>query len=269
MERLRAANDYFQLTLALIENRRQRQRQKRFIVHGVKAVDEAIGNGWSFESVWVPEGRTLSSWAHEVLDRAAPRRTLATRPELFAALADKDEPGELIAVVDLPRSRLDQARVVATGLTVICDRPTSPGNLGSIIRSADAFGAGAVIVTGHAADIYDPRTVRASVGTLFAIPVEHIASPEDAVRWLRATDPRIRLAGTSARAELVVEDYDLRPPVALVFGGETKGLSRWWIEAADALLTIPIAGAASSLNLAAAATAFLNEARRQRRAPPA
>jgi TrmH family RNA methyltransferase len=268
LERLTAANDYYQLTLALVDNRKQRQRQKRFVVQSVKAIGDALERGWSFESLWIREGARLSSWAQDVIDRAGARRTISARVELFAALHGKEDPGELVAVLDLPADRLADATLRDPALVVVCDRPSSPGNLGSIVRSADAFGASALIVTGHAADIYDPQTVRASLGALFALPVAHVQSPSTAVEWLRERCPPIRLVGTSAHAVTPLEDYDFRAPVALLLGSEATGLSRWWTEAADGMVTIPTAGVATSLNVAAAATAVLNEVRRQRASSP-
>jgi len=264
VERLTTANDYYQLTLSLVENRKQRQRQKRFIVQGVKAITAALAHEWTFESLWVREKARLSPWALDVMRRARPRRAIQTSEDLFGALSGKSEPGELVAVLELPANRLEQITIGRSGLVVVCDRPGSPGNLGSIVRSAEAFGASGVIVTGHAADIYDPQTIRGSVGTLLSLPVTHVSAPRAAVDWMRSRCPSIQLVGTSARAETLLEDSDFRPPVAIVLGSENDGLSRWWTEACDETVRIPLSGAASSLNVAAAATVFLNEIRRQR-----
>jgi len=184
---------------------------------------------------------------------------------MFAALHGKETPGELVAVLDIPDDRLRDVHLSDPALAVICDRASSPGNLGSIIRSADAMGADVLVITGHAADIYDPQTVRASLGAIFALPVAHMQSPAEAVAWLRGQKPDIRLIGTTAKAETPLEDCDLRASLALLVGNEASGLSRWWLEAADELVTIPISGTASSLNVAAATAVFLNEIRRQRR----
>jgi 23S rRNA (uridine2479-2'-O)-methyltransferase len=266
VERLTRANAYVQLTSALVDNRRQRQRQKRFVVQSVNAINAALDNGWRFESLWVAERERLSSWAQDVIERAAAQRTIETSAELFAALHGKEAPGELVAVVEMPADSLERASLPDPTLVVVCDRPSTPGNLGSIVRSADAFSAGAVIVTGHAADIYDPQTVRASLGALFSLPVAHMQSPAHAVAWIREHAPAARLVATSAKAQTPLEDYDFSAPVALLVGNEAAGLSRWWLEAADEHVTIPISGTASSLNVASATTVFLNEIRRQRRA---
>jgi tRNA G18 (ribose-2'-O)-methylase SpoU len=150
---------------------------------------------------------------------------------------------------------------------VVFDRPASPGNIGSIIRSADAFGADGVIVTGHAADVYDPRSVRASTGSLFGVPAVRVPSHREVMAWAaerRARGCPLRIVGTDEHGEADLFDFDLAGPTLLLIGNETKGLSTAWREACDHMVRIPMTGTASSLNAANAATAVLYEAARQR-----
>jgi 23S rRNA (uridine2479-2'-O)-methyltransferase len=169
--------------------------------------------------------------------------------------------------VALPPDRLDRVPAGPDLLVVVFDRPATPGNIGTLIRSADAFGASAVVVTGHAADPYDPRAVRASTGSLFALPVVRADGHRPVLDWadaLRAGGLPVRVVGTDERADTDVADADLTGPRLLLVGNETTGLSAGWRDAADAMVRIPITGAASSLNAAAAATVVLYEAARQR-----
>ena len=150
---------------------------------------------------------------------------------------------------------------------MVADRPASPGNLGTLIRAADAFGASGVIVTGHAADVYDPRSVRASTGSLFSLPVIRVASHRPVLDWagtLRAGGVGVRLVGTDERGDADVADVDFTPPTLLLVGNETAGLSVAWRDACDHLARIPMLGTASSLNAAMAATIALYESARQR-----
>jgi TrmH family RNA methyltransferase len=260
-----SANAEFQLALALLDNRKQRRRQRRFAVQSVAAIDQARAAGWRFDSLWTPAGKRLSSWAQELLAEAGADTHVELAPDLFAQLSGKSTPGELIALLELPSDELERLPAAAAPLLVVCDRPASPGNLGSIVRSAEAFGADAVLVTGHAADPYDPQAVRASLGALFTVPVLSHGSPRGLAEELRARWPALRLVGTSARGDLLLGDADLRGAAALVFGNEATGLSDAWKELCDALVAIPIHGAVGSLNLAAAAAIVLAEADRQRR----
>ena len=151
--------------------------------------------------------------------------------------------------------------------TVVFDRPTSPGNIGTLIRSADAFGAGGVIVAGHAADVYDPRSVRASTGSLFCLPVVRVASHRPVLDWiegLRGQGLDVALVGTDEDADLDLADTDLTQPTVVLVGNETTGVSAAWRDACHRLVRIPMVGAASSLNAATAASVVLYESMRHR-----
>ena len=259
-------NARFQQWEALLGNRTKRQRIGEFLVHGVRPITLAVEHGWRLSALLYPAGRRLSRWATDLLDTVeATRAELA--PELLAELSDKsdDQGPELIAVATLPSDDLDRIPVPADFLGVVFDRPTSPGNVGTLIRSADAFGAHGVIVAGHAADVYDPKTVRASTGSLFALPVVRADSAATVVDWVRAHDTPIRIVGTDETGTAVVDRHDLTGPTLLVVGNETAGMSNAWRQACDDVVSIPIGGAASSLNAASAGAIVLYEVARQRR----
>ncbi|HEX6701439.1 MAG TPA: TrmH family RNA methyltransferase [Gaiellaceae bacterium] len=257
---IRSANADFQLALALRDNRRQRARQGRFLVEGVRSIDRAIENGWTIDSFWCAGERPLSRWATGLLEAGLARTHVELEPGLMSELSAKDETSELVALVDIPPDGLERIPRRDDQLLVVLDRPASPGNIGSVIRSADALGARGVVVAGHAADVYDPHTVRASQGSLFAVPVVRVASAEE-------LEPRLeglQVVGTTAHGDVELADVDLRRPTALVLGNETKGLSWGWRERSEVLVRIPQRGSASSLNLAAAGAILLYEAERQR-----
>jgi TrmH family RNA methyltransferase len=124
-----------------------------------------------------------------------------------------------------------------------------------------------VIVAGHAADPYDPKAVRASTGSLFALPVVRVPAPSMVIDWLadvRAAGVPVRVVGTDETGRYDVADHDLTGPTLLVVGNETNGMSAAWREACDVVVRIPIGGAASSLNAASAASIVLYEVARQR-----
>jgi 23S rRNA (uridine2479-2'-O)-methyltransferase len=255
--RIRSANADFQLLLALRDNRRQRARQRRFLVEGVRPIDQALAHGWTVDAFVHAVDRTLSRWARDLLASGRARSHVELAAPLLAELSEKEDPSELLAVLELPPDDLERIPEDA-GLVVVLDRPTSPGNLGSIVRTADAFGADSVVVTGHAADPYDPQAIRASTGSVFALPVVRAGGPED----LDARLPGIRVVGSSAAGETPVADADLSRPLVLALGNETRGLSRAWRERCDQLVRIPTGGSADSLNVAAAAAILLYEAAR-------
>jgi 23S rRNA (uridine2479-2'-O)-methyltransferase len=197
----------------------------------------------------------------------------ARAPDLLAELSEKSDGAvEVLAVVAMRPDELDRIPVGHDFLGVAFDRPTQPGNIGSIIRSADAFGAHGVITTGHAADAYDPKSVRASTGSFFATPVVRAASPRDVAAWVdarRADGVPVVVVAPDEHGAAAVSEFDLTQPVLLLIGNETAGLSSTWRELADVTVSIPMAGSASSLNAANAASVVLYEAHRQRSRPRA
>jgi tRNA G18 (ribose-2'-O)-methylase SpoU len=274
---------------ALLTNRTKRQRAGEFLVQGVRPISLAAEHGWVIRALIHDADRPLSRWAQDMLQTHPTAERVSMAPELLADLSEKDE-AEVVAVVELPPDNFNRIKVRPTTpassgepgpgqvgaeqggggtafLGVVFDRPTSPGNIGSIIRSADAFGADGVIVTGHAADAYDPKAVRASTGSIFAVPAIRVPSQREVMEWVeeqRAGGVPIVVVGTDEHGTVDVFDFDLTQPTLLLIGNETTGLSAGWKELADHLVRIPMAGAASSLNAANAATAVLYEAARQR-----
>ena len=258
-------NARFQQWAALLANRSKRARSGTFLIHGVRPITLAVDRGWPIESMLRASTRRRSSWATNALAAVeAPHYALAD--ELLRELGGKDdETPELVAVGRVLPD--DLGRIDLGGdapLLVVFDRPTSPGNLGTLVRSADAFGARGVVVTGHAADIYDPRTVRATTGSLFTLPVVHVGSARDVLTWLDEERAEMRIVGTDESGTTTVDRQDLRGPVVVVVGNEITGMSAAWRAACSDVVSIPIGGGASSLNAASAATVVLYEAARQR-----
>ncbi len=263
---IRSRNDVFQLYETLRRNREKRTHTKLFFLEGVHPVEQAIAAGEKFASIAYAEDKRLSGWAEDMLRRANPETLHPMPAALLAELSDRENPCELVCILH-QRSDADERirRAVQNGgkTLVLCDRPTSPGNLGTIIRSADAFGACAVLMTGHAADPYDTQCIRASIGTVFHLPVLALDGCAAAVDFIRSLGD-FQIAGTSAKGTLCFHEADFTRPTVLVVGNETFGMSKAWKESCDLLLRIPIYGAASSLNVGCAASICLYEIARQR-----
>jgi TrmH family RNA methyltransferase len=255
-------NARFQQWQALLTNRTKRQRSGEFVVQGVRPISLAVEHGWKIRALLYDAEADLSRWAVRLLNEV-PAPAVAMAPQLMAELGEKDtDAPELLAVVALAADNLKRIRFTHRNVAVVFDRPTSPGNIGTLIRSADAFGAAGVIITGHAADPYDPRAVRASTGSLFAVNVVRAPSHVEVLDW--AADQRLQVAGTDEHGDVDVADFDFTRPTLLVVGNETAGMSAAWRQSCDILLRIPMAGSASSLNAATAGSIVLYEAARRR-----
>jgi 23S rRNA (uridine2479-2'-O)-methyltransferase len=270
VQRITIRNARFQQYQALLGNRTKRQRSGEFLVQGVRPITLAADLGWPVHALLHDDSRRLSGWANDLLG-SAPGETerIAMAPDLLAELGEKEETApELVAVVGMPPDDLDRIGVPADFLGVVFDRPANPGNIGTLLRSADAFGAHGLIVTGHAADVYDPRAVRASTGSLFALPAVRTPSHREVAEWLaghRAAGRPVTVVGTDEHGDADVSEFDLTGRVLLVIGNETAGMSTAWRDQCDELVRIPMVGTASSLNAANAGAVVLYEAARQRR----
>ena len=267
-DRVTSRNATFQLWQVLLTNRAKRTRAGELLVQGVRPITVAVDQGWTVRAL-LHDGRARrSAWATELMARVdAPQVQLA--PDLMTELGEKDGADgtpELLAVVAQPPDDLDRLDLGPRSLTVVLDRLSSPGNLGTLLRSADAFGATGAAVTGHAADPYDPRCVRASTGSVFSVPVVRVPSYRDLVDRVDAAAPRPAVVGTDETGAVDVREVDLTGPVLLVVGNEASGMSAAWRERCDVVARIPMAGTASSLNAATAGSLVLYEAMQQRSA---
>lgn len=270
MLRVTTRNARFQQWQALLGNRKKRQHAGEFLVHGVRPITMAVQHGWPIRALLCQAEAPPSRWAADLREQLA-QVAVSVSPELMHELGEKAEaPPELIAVAGMPDDRLNRIRLGRHAPVVVLDRPASPGNLGTVIRAADAFGAAGVVVTGHAADLYDPRTVRASTGSLFTVPAVRAPGPDPVRGWMSSARTRgleLRAVGAVEHGDLDAADADLTGATLLVIGNETSGLSGGWRQACESLVRIPIAGSASSLNAATAAAVLLYETSRQHRRP--
>ena len=248
-------NATLQIVRSLKENRQKRSKRRQIFVEGVAPLNAAVGARLRADLVLVPARRRRSGWADDTIAVLDPPELYEVDDELFAGLSDREEPSQLIAVLPSPERPL--AAIAADGITAIVDRPANPGNLGSLIRSANAFGVDAVVSTGHGADIYDPVAIRASRGAVFATPVVHEPSITVLLEWIaaeRSRLPALRLVGTDSAGARSIATAELQSPIIAVFGNEATGLSQTLREAVDEIVRIDLRGTVDSLNLACAAS---------------
>jgi TrmH family RNA methyltransferase len=245
-----------------LRDRRHRDRAGQMLVEGQAELRLALEAGARPLALYVcrelagEEGVDLVAQA----ERAGAEVVPVSRA-VFEKLAYRENADGWLAVLPAVQRGLDDLALGAMPLVVVAESVEKPGNLGALLRSADAAGATAVIVCDPATDLGNPNTVRASRGTLFTVPIAEAATPE-ALRWLRARGLAVVAATPSAR--LPYTQADLRGPVALAVGAEDAGLSATWLEAADVQVRIPMQGRVNSLNVAASAALLLYEAVRQR-----
>ena len=261
-------NSDFQYIETLQRNRTKRNRAREFVVEGVRSINQALLHGWTIHALIYARHRRLSDWAEGVIEHAGAEIHYLLSEALMDKISQKEDTSEVIAICEMPEDDLARIPVQENLLVVVLDRPTNPGNLGTVIRSGDALRANGVIMTGHTVDLYDPETIRATTGSFFSIPVVRLPSPQELIPWFEELKQRldkIQIIGTSAKATIPVQDYDFTAPTVLLVGNETHGLSENLRTICDAMVTIPMYGSATSLNIACATSILLYEVDRQRR----
>ena len=246
-----------------LRQRKHRVEQRALFVEGIAPVWQAVESGVDVEMVVTAPDLLTSERARELVASLPGRGAVVTSvtPEAFESIAERDHPSGLGAIVGTPVWTLDDVEVSAAALVVALDEVGNPGNLGTVVRTADAAGASAVVVTGAAADPWHPGAVKASMGTVFSTRVV-VSDLESLLGWARAQG--LGVVATSARGK--ADHWAARYPerCLLLFGSEATGLSEEALEAADEVVRIPQKGAASSLNLAVAAGIVIYEAARDR-----
>lgn len=251
-----------------LDQRKYRRREGAFVVEGVQPVWQAVEAGAEIEVLLtVPEQLAGSPAAGMVAERrAAGTRVVELPRELFARISDRDGPAGLAAIVRGRTLRLDELTVGPDACFVALHEIANPGNLGTVIRTANAAGAAGVVLLGDTTDPFAPAAVKASMGALFATPVAHEDDPAAFFAW--AAEHGVRVVTTSGRAEHDCWSADLPLPLALLLGSEGEGLPEELLRpaagaGAHSSVRIPMTGTAESLNLAVAAGVLLYEVRRR------
>lgn len=241
-----------------------REETGEMIVEGFRECRRALDNGYRPNAVYhCPELYLKNeNEAGVVADcRAAGAQVFECSKIAFLKMAYKDRPDGLLMTGPHVACRLEDLKLPENALVIVTEAIEKPGNLGTILRSADAAKASAVIVCDRTTDVHNPNVVRASTGTLFSVPVAEAESGE-ALKWLKERGFRI-LAATPHAEKLHFEE-DLTGNVALAVGAEQYGLTAAWMDNADIRVRIPMLGLADSLNVSAATTILVYEAVRQR-----
>ena len=250
--------------LVKLRDRRARDEAGVFLIEGYREIRRALEKQITLTELYYAPDWFLGENEPGLLEAAqqAGAKLFELTKETFAKVAYRERPDGLLAVA--PQWKRTLAELEGKGripFFLVVEAIEKPGNLGTILRSADAAGCDAVIVCDPVTDLFNPNVVRASTGVLFSVPCV-VASSAEVMAWLRAQ--QIRIVVTTPAAEALYTKVSLSGPLAIVMGSEQYGLSDFWLRGADLGVRIPMAGQADSLNVAMAALITLFEAVRQR-----
>ena len=239
----------------LRDDRKERQREGLMLVEGYDEISLALEAGH--------QPRTILT-APELVRRemkAVAAEKVTVSPAVFEKMSYRENPDGWLALFKIPRLSLDALTLREPPLIVVAESVEKPGNLGAILRTADAAHVDAVLVCDPRVDAYSPNVVRASRGTIFTVPVVETQNAA-ALSWLRDRGIRVLAATPSAEAEY--SRQDLRVPLAVAVGTEDEGLTDFWMNQADLKVKIPMLGRVNSLNVSIATALIVYEALRQR-----
>jgi TrmH family RNA methyltransferase len=246
-----------------LRHRKFREAEGVFLIEGIAQVRQAIDHGVPLESILVAPELLASDGALQAVEQQATAGTRVARlgREAFESIVERDHPSGLAAIAPLRRAPVTDLVAAPDSLFVAAHEVGNPGNLGSIIRTVDAVGGSGVIVVGKSTDHHHPASVKASMGTMFSVPVVYARDFDEVFAWCLMEE--VSTVATSSKVATSFYDAELDTPLLVILGSETTGLPRDVLERAEGAVTIPMQGAASSLNLAVSCGVLLYEIKRR------
>jgi TrmH family RNA methyltransferase len=246
-------------SLLLLEKPRERKKQSVFVVEGKKEVMYAVEAGYSIENIFFCE-EIVS--AQELIElKLNDRFLIPVSREVFDKIAVRESSGGMIAIARQKTHHLEDIKLKKNPLLLILEAVEKPGNLGAILRTADAAGVDAVIICDPQTDFYNPNVIRSSVGCVFTKQIAS-ATSEETIHWLKKNN--IHIFCTYLKASKPYYETDFTGPSAIIMGTEATGLSDHWVKNATSNIIIPMQGVIDSMNVSTAAAVVIYEALRQR-----
>jgi TrmH family RNA methyltransferase len=239
----------------LREDKRQRLRDQVMLVEGFDELTLALRSGLKPESLL-----TAPELVSRSIDIPNAEITTVTRP-VFEKISYRDNPDGWLGIFPIPKRSLEDITLSASPLVIVAESVEKPGNLGAILRTADAAHVDALLVCDPRVDVWNPNVIRASRGALFTVPTVELDSAS-ALTWLRSKQIRV-VAATPAANEFYTH-VDMKSPIAIAVGTEDTGLTDFWMQHADLKIKIPMLGQVNSLNVSIATALITYEAVRQR-----
>lgn len=242
-----------------------RREQRLFVVEGRRELMHCLSRGYEADTLFLcPEILRAEPEYGRLMDTLPKCRTIQVSPNVYERIAYRGGTEGIVATIRMKGHGLDTLPVPADGhapLYVVLESVEKPGNLGAILRSADAAGVDAVIVCDPLTDLYNPNLIRSSLGGIFSVPTVACTSQE-CIEHFRQEG--IRILTAQLQDSSLYYDTDMTLPTAIVMGTEATGLTTRWREAADAHIRIPMLGILDSLNVSVSAAILMFEAVRQR-----
>lgn len=240
----------------------ERLEQKLFTVEGFREIDRAIRSGFYPEELYICESLSKhGQWETIVNQLPGFKNHETVTEEVFEKMAYREGSDGIIAVFKTKSNSLKGLKLAENPLLIVLESIEKPGNLGAVMRTADAAGVDAILICNPTTDLYNPNTIRASLGCIFSLNII-VCSSDEAIKWLKENG--IQIYCTYLDASVNYLEADFTKPCAIVMGSEAEGLSQKWIQSSDKNIIIPMHGIADSLNVSVSSAVVVYEALRQR-----
>lgn len=247
---------------AHLQKARERKEQQVFLIEGTKELKQAVGHGYRFVSIYFcPEILGELQLTGLIKGINADVEVFPVSKEVYEKIAYREGSGGVIALARPRNHRLEDLKLPEKPLLLVLEAVEKPGNLGALLRTADAAGIDAVVVCDPQTDIYNPNVVRSSIGCLFSVPLA-VCNSSEAISWMKQQN--ISIYCTYLKAAVPYTEVDFTRAAAIVMGTEADGITAQWVEAASRNIIIPMRGSADSMNVSTSAAVVVFEACRQR-----
>jgi TrmH family RNA methyltransferase len=245
----------------IISKSKERKEQNLFVIEGARELSLAIAGAYELDSVFICPGLFARTDYPEVLQAIHPKILFEVSEPVFQKLAYREGSDGILALSRPKSHTLHDLPLPENPFIIVLESVEKPGNLGAILRTADAAKADAVIVCDPLTDVYNPNAIRSSVGCIFTVPIAVSTNPET-FSFLKAK--QIELFAAELQASQWYQETDFTIPSAIIMGTEADGLTDFWLEKADARIKIPMRGKIDSLNVSVSTAIITFEAMRQR-----
>jgi len=258
--KITSENAEYQIINSLKTNRIKRSKLQEIFIEGIECVKQAVNSNMEITRIIIKDKNNLSNWGKNIIENCKDSKIIYMSGNLFDGLADKTNPPEMLVTARIKQQKISDI-VSKNPIFIVLDRPSDFGNLGSIIRSANAFNIDGIFIIGHSVDIYEPKVIRASLGSIFFTKIILLESLQTLIEFInnQKTVNNMEVIGTDSAGTVSLNDCKLKKPVMLIIGNEAKGMSVKLKELCDKIISIPIGGNVNSLNVSCAASIMMWE----------
>ncbi|MDR0456554.1 MAG: RNA methyltransferase [Treponema sp.] len=258
--KINVENAEYQIIKSLKINRIKRNKLNEIFVEGIECIKQAINSNMEITRIIVKDINKLSNWGKCTIKKYGNIKIIEMSDKLYSGLTDKISPSEMLITVKIKQYTTDDINV-KNPFIIVFDRPSDYGNLGTIIRSANAFNVDGIFIIGHGIDIYESKVIRSSLGSIFFTKIVTIESMQKLTEYINIQKVKnnMEIIGTDSTGTNMLNNCKLNKPIMVIIGNEAKGMSVKLKEICDKIVKIPIDGNINSLNVSCAASIMMWE----------